>query len=217
MKTQFMQGFYHNNKRIIYSIYMIIRKLFLNKLGRRFKVGLIEQISITIFKLKYNLPDRILEDIFKIDYVTISRIINRISLYLSKFNLSTNKDNNEFYIVDSTTLRIGKDKSNNTYSGYKHHHGVKFQVIINDKSMIKAVSKAYPSSIHDKKLFMKEYKNLTDKIDRNLTILGDKAYSGLSKYNLTIPIKRNELEYKKDKNSAKVNNKLISSKRIKIE
>ena len=114
-------------------------------------------------------------------------------------------------------MRIGKDKSNNTYSGYKHHHGVKFQVIINDKSMIKAVSKAYPSSIHDKKLFMKEYKNLTDKIDRNLTILGDKAYSGLSKYNLTIPIKRNELEYKKDKNSAKVNNKLISSKRIKIE
>ena len=37
------------------------------------------------------------------------------------------------------------------------------------------------------------------------------------KYQLTIPIKRNELEYKKDKTLAKTNNQLISSKRIKIE
>ena len=216
MKTQYMQGFYQKNKRIIYSVYMIIKSNFKNKLGRRFKIGLIEQIAITIFKLKYNLPDRILEDIFKIDHVTISRMINRINLYLSKFNI-THQDDNEFYIVDSTTLRIGKDKSNNTYSGYKHHHGIKFQVIINDKSLIQAVSQSYPSSIHDKKLFLSEYKNITNKIDKNLTILGDKAYSGLSQYNLSIPIKRNELRYKQDKDLAKTNNKTISSKRIKIE
>ena len=88
---------------------MKIKFNFKNKLGRKFKVSLIEQISITIFKLKYNLPDRVLEDIFKIDHVTINRIINRISLYISKFNLNSKLDN-EFYIVDSTTLRIGKDK-----------------------------------------------------------------------------------------------------------
>ena len=105
---------------------MKIKSNFKNKLGRKFKVSLIEQISITIFKLKYNLPDRVLEDIFKIDHVTINRIINRMSLYISKLNLNSKLDN-EFYIVDSTTLRIGKDKTKNSYSGYKHHHGVNFK------------------------------------------------------------------------------------------
>ena len=90
-----------------------------------------------------------------------------MSLYLSKFNLNSKLDN-EFYIVDSTTLRIGKYKTKNSYSGYKHHHGVKFQVIVNDQSIIRNISKDYPSSIHDKKLFICEYKDLTTKIDKNL-------------------------------------------------
>jgi len=152
MKIANMQGFMQKYKRLIYSINMVIKSNFKNKLGRKFKVNLIEQISIAIFKLKYNLPDRLLEDIFKIDHVTISRIINRISLYLAKFTL-LNTEKDEFYIVDSTTIRIGKGKNNKTYSGYKHHHGIKFQVVINDKNYIRAVSKAYPSSIHDKKIF----------------------------------------------------------------
>ena len=153
-----------------------------------------------------------------IDPVTISRIINRISLYISKFKLNINQSNKDkYYIVDSTTLRIGKDKSANTYSWYKHHHGIKFQIVINESSQIKSISKSYSSSIHDKKLFLSEYRNLSNKINKNLSILGDKAYSGLEEYNLTIPIKKNELEYKKDKELAKSNNKLISTKRIKIE
>ena len=90
-----------------------------------------------------------------------------------------------------------------------------FQVIVNDKSIIQNISKAYPSSIHDKKLFICEYKNLTNKIDKSLKILGDKGYAGLGEYQLTIPIKRNEREYKKDKTLAKTHNQLISSKKDK--
>ena len=85
------------------------------------------------------------------------------------------------------------------------------------KSIIQNISKAYPSSIHDKKLFICEYKNLTNKIDKSLKILEDKGYVGLGEYQITIPIKRNEREYKKDKNLAKTNNQLMSRKRIKIE
>ena len=47
-------------------------------------------------------------------------------------------------------------------------------------------------SIDDKKLFKCEYKDLTNKIDKSLKILGDKGYAGLGKYQLSIPIKRNE-------------------------
>ena len=206
------------NKKLIFSLYMIIKNEFNKKLGRKCKVSLLEQIMITLFKLRYNLPDRILEDLFRIDHVTISRIIIRISTYLSKDNINIkDKESNLFYIVDSTVLRIGKGKNNETYSGYKHHHGVKFQVTINDKSMIEHVSKSYSSSIHDKKLFIKEYKSLMSKINKDLDILGDKGYSGLNEYKVNIPTKRNEVKYKENKNLSKSENKILSSKRIKVE
>ena len=50
-----------------------------------------------------------MEDLFHIDHVTISRIIIRISLYLS--NIKFNIINKDYYIVDSTVLRIGKGKN----------------------------------------------------------------------------------------------------------
>lgn len=206
------------NKKIIFSVYMMIKNEFKKKLGRKYKVSLLEQIVIALFKLRYNLPDRIMEDLFNIDHVTISRIIIRISSYLSKLKININNLGKEiYYCVDSTTLRIGKGKSKETYSGYKHHHGVKFQLVINDESIIKHVSKSYSSSIHDKKLFLCEYKNLIKKIDNNLNIIGDKGYSGLKELRVEIPIKRNEIKYKENKDLSKVNNKNLSSKRIKIE
>ena len=64
---------------------------------------------------------------------------------------------------------------------------------------------------------IEEDEDLSNKIDKSLKILGDKGYAGLGKYQLTIPIKRNKREYKKDKTLAKTNNQLISRKRIKIE
>ena len=210
------KGYFSNmNKKIIYSVYMIIKTEFKKKLGRKCKVSLLEQIMITLFKLRYNLPDRVMEDLFKIDHVTISRIIIRISLYMTKIKF--NIINKDYYIVDSTVLRIGKGKNKETYSGYKHHHGIKFQIIVNDKSLIEHVSKSYSSSIHDKKLFLYEYKDLINKINNNLNILGDKGYSGLREYKVDIPIKRNEIKYKENKDLVKSENKELSSKRIKVE
>ena len=106
------KGYFSNlNKKIIYSVYMIIKTEFKKKLGRKCKVSLIEQIIITLFKLRYNLPDRIMEDLFHIDHVTISRIIIRISLYMTKIKINIKDIDNDYYIVDSTVLRIGKGKN----------------------------------------------------------------------------------------------------------
>ena len=212
------KGYFSNiNKKIIYSLYMIIKTEFNKKLGRKCKVSLLEQIITTLFKLRYNLPDRILEDLFNIDHVTISRIILRISLSICKIKINIKDRDNDYYIVDSTVLRIGKGKNKETYSDYKHHHGIKFQIIVNDKSLIEHVSKSYSSSIHDKKLFLYEYKDLINKINNNLNILGDKGYSGLREYKVDIPIKRNEIKYKENKDLVKSENKELSSKRIKVE
>lgn len=212
-------------KKIALVIYCQIKNLYKNKKGRSFKVNLLEQIVLTLFKLRYNLPDRILERLFNIDHVTISRIVLRISTFIaeSKFNIKNNSL--EYYIVDSTTIRIGKGKDKKIYSGYKHHHGIKDQLIINNNNQIEEVSKGYSGSVHDKKLFLKEYELIKDKIDKTLQILGDKAYIGLEEYKVTVPKRRKlnnstsrvKIEYKKDKVVAKEKNKNLSSKRIKIE
>lgn len=176
-----------NNQKLIYSIYAFIKSVYGNKRGRKYKVSLIYQIVITIFKLRYNLPDRVLEGLLKIDHVTISRIIQRISLYIGNIKLprdNKNELNIEYYVVDTTTIRIGKGKSKSTYSGYKNYHGIKYQLICDNKSKIINTSQGYEASIHDKKIFQKEYEEIKSKINQELKILGDKAYVGLEKENV---------------------------------
>ena len=38
------------------------------------------------------------------------------------------------------------------------------------------ISRGYEASIHDKKVFLKEYEEIKDRINQELEILGDKAY-----------------------------------------
>ena len=125
-----------NNQKLIYSIYVSLKNIYRNKKGRNFKVPLVYQIIITIFKLKYNLPDRVIEGLLKIDHVTISRIISRISIHIGNLKLPINNNHLEYYVVDTTTIRIGKGKSKSTYSGYKNYHGIKYQLICDNKSKI---------------------------------------------------------------------------------
>ena len=173
-----------NNQKLIYSIYAFIKSVYGNKRGRKYKVSLIYQIVITIFKLRYNLPDRVLEGLLKIDHVTISRIISRISIHIGNLKLPINNNHLEYYVVDTTTIRIGKGKSKSTYSGYKNYHGIKYQLICDNKSKIINTSQGYEASIHDKKIFQKEYEEIKSKINQELKILGDKAYVGLDKENV---------------------------------
>ncbi len=173
-----------NNQKLIYSIYVSLKNIYRNKKGRNFKVHLVYQIIITIFKLKYNLPDRVIEGLLKIDHVTISRIISRISIHIGNLKLPINNNHLEYYVVDTTTIRIGKGKSKSTYSGYKNYHGIKYQLICDNKSKIINTSQGYEASIHDKKIFQKEYEEIKSKINQELKILGDKAYVGLDKENV---------------------------------
>ena len=92
-----------NNQKLIYSIYVSLKNIYRNKKGRNFKVPLVYQIIITIFKLKYNLPDRVIES------------LSRISIHIGNLKLPINNNHLEYYVVDTTTIRIGKGKSKSTY------------------------------------------------------------------------------------------------------
>ncbi len=85
----------------------------------------------------------------------------------------------------------GKGKTKESFSGYKHHHGAKFQVIVNEDKMIETISSSYPASYHDKKVFLMEYKKIEQQLEQSF-ILGDKAYIGLRKQQVEVPIKRNQ-------------------------
>lgn len=204
-------------KRLSLVIYIHLKSQFKDKRGAPFKVSLTGQIVLTLFKLKYNLPDRVLEYLFHIDHVTISRIINRISKAISCLNITLDTANSDYYIVDSTTLKIGRGRTPKTYTGYKHYHGIKFQVIINNNSDVYAISDMYEASVHDKKIFDLEYEDLKFKIDNALVILGDKAYMGLEECNVITPIRRNCRFYKNDPDISKLSNNAFSSKRVRIE
>ncbi len=93
---------------------------------------------------------------------------------------------------------------------FKHHHSVKFQVLVDQYKMIHHVSSIHDASEHDKNIFEQEWQDVSQKIQTSLPILADKAYVGLTHFNVTTPVKRNDKPYKKD-------NKVSSSKRIKVE
>ena len=197
------------------NIYMLLKNKLKAKKGPHFKTSLLEQIVLTLFKLKYSLPDRILESLFKIDHVTISRYVLRISKLVSNLNIQLSQGS--FYIVDTTTIRIGKDKTAYTFSGYKHHHGLKYQCIINDQKEIVSITDGIESSIHDKHIFETQYQNIFHSLNKQMRILGDNAYVGLRTYNVQTPLRRNELEYKQNKTIAKKSNSELSNKRVQVE
>ena len=212
LKLQDLQALFYKPSVIIF---MRLKNMETKRKGPKYKHGLMDQILLTLFKLKYQLPDRVLEALFHIDHVTVSRYITRISREIASLNIRLNS--NSYYIVDTTTIRIGKDKNEHTFSGYKHYHGLKYQCIINENKEIVSISEGIESSIHDKKIFETEYQQSFKRLNTKLNVLGDKAYVGLSKYNVITPFKMNEQRFKKDKPNARFNNKQISTKRIQVE
>ncbi len=55
-------------------------------------------------------------------------------------------------------------------------------------------------------------KKFSSDVQTSLPILADKAYVGLTHFNVKTPVKRNEKPYKKDKIKTKEDNKSLSSK-----
>ncbi len=129
MPSHYLQDLHTIFYKSCYLIFNYLKYKEQTRKGPKFKHSLMDRILLTLFKLKYQLPDRVLETLFHIDHVTISRYIARISNLIASLNLKVNTSS--YYIVDTTTLRIGKDKNEHTFSVYKHHHGLKYQCLVN--------------------------------------------------------------------------------------
>lgn len=125
-------------------------------------------------------------------------------------------------VIDSTEQKRrrpgNKRKQKNFYSGKKHQHGFKTQIVIDKKGRIINVSHTYPARIHDKTVLIKE--KTLDKLPSEIKKLLDKGYVKIQKlyphHEISIPIKRTRWKRKLTR-SEKIRNTQISKRRIKVE
>lgn len=182
--------------------------------GRPQHLSPLEQAVLFLFKLRYNLPDRVLEAMFGIDHVTASRAFNRALAALSAVRAPLPTAGAAWYAVDTTTLRIGRGRGKTHFTGYKHLSGIKLQLVVNDQREVVDVSPAHPASAHDYRIFVREWHRLAQKLDRAVPLLADKAYiglHGLTQGQIQVPLKRGT------RRQAAPTVDALSSKRVRVE
>lgn len=182
--------------------------------GRPCEYPLQVQVLVLLVKLRLDLPYRAIEVISGIDAVTASRMVRRMLGRLSDTSLARGAVG--YYLVDTTTVRI-KKRQEQYYSGYKHHRGVKTQVLADEQRRIHHLSIAYPARVHDKVIWDRNVAQVQPLLDR--PVLGDKAYVGakLEGKGLIRPLRRNEGAYKTQPEPAKAFNRALSRRRVRIE
>lgn len=188
--------------------------------GRKYKLDSIqEKTLLTLMFYRHNVTHEVLGFIFDLDASNITRLINKMlpifeqsaDPALKSYFENTKKysekisDTIEFFTrypelkmlrVDATEQRRNrpqdKELRKKVYSGKKKIFANKTQILIDEKLKILDVSKSYPGSIHDKKIF--DLENTASKIPLNSTLLGDLGYLGTPKEHPNIKI---DLPYKK--------------------
>ena len=191
---------------------LLSRLVLTQQRGRPFKYSLKVHLILTRMKLRHNPDYRTLETLCGVDSVTASRMVIRVvnALVLSKKLPNTG---GRWFIVDSTTVRVNGSGSK-LYSGYKHHKGVKAQVLVSNTGDIVDIAGYAPASVHDKTLWNRSFYRLKPNLDR--LILADKAYAGVKGENKILfrPVKLNEKAYNEE---TKTGNKKLSQIRVKVE
>jgi len=142
--------------------------------------------------------------------------ISRFDLWLEEYPQLSE------FIVDCTERAIQRPKDNQIqaeyYSGKKKHHSVKNQVLVSPKTnKILAVSGTVSATIHDKKLFDSD--PLLLHLPENSQGMGDLGYLGTENLspNLKMILPQKKPPGKDLTDSQKVNNKAISSIRVRVE
>ena len=126
------------------------------------------------------------------------------------------------FIVDCTERAVQRPKDSQTqveyYSGKKKHHTVKNQVFVSPKTnRILAVSDTVPGTIHDKKLFENDPHLLY--LPEQTMGMGDLGYLGTDNLSprLKMILPQKKPPNKELTDGQKVNNKAISSIRVRVE
>lgn len=213
--------------------------------GRKYHLSSIEDklLLILVFYRAY-LSHEVLSWIFNLDSSNICRLIKKLVPLIESiadptlsFALKSIKHRKrrlgfeEFIrlypdlvelVIDSTEQKRrrpgNKKKQKNFYSGKKHQHGFKTQIVVDKNGRIINVSKAYPARIHDKTVLVKE--RTLDNLPPEIKKLLDKGYVKIQKlypdHVINIPNKCHRWKRQLTR-SEKIFNTKLAKKRIKVE
>src|SRR3989338_2194549 len=125
-------------------------------------------------------------------------------------------------VIDSTEQKRkrpgNRRKQKNFYSGKKHQHGLKTQIVVDKKGRIIDVSHTYPARVHDKTVLIKE--KTLDKLPEDIKKLLDKGYMKIQKlypnHTIFIPVKRTRWKRKLTRGE-KIRNTKLGRKRVVVE
>ena len=124
--------------------------------GRPYGVGeLSEHLLLLLIYYRTYTTHLFLAQIFKVDEATICRAIKRVAplaeriLKIKPEKLLSENDL-QLLIVDATEQRIERPKNQRDYySGKKHAHTIKTEIVTDSKGRILRVSKPYEGRVHD--------------------------------------------------------------------
>ena len=214
--------------------------------GRKYILDSIElKLLLILMFYRHNITHEFLGFIFDFSQSNVTRLIGRLSNIFEKSAdpelkswLKKEKEASEdikceidFFCkypelkeicVDATEQKIQRSKNKEirklNYSGKKKTFTSKTQILISSRSRILDVSKTYPGSVHDKKVFDTE--NTIDKIPLKSGLLGDLGYLGVSsdnpEYKVVLPHKKKKGQERLDPEQALFNKK-HSSRRVEVE
>ena len=187
--------------------------------GRPYGIGdLREHLLLLLIYYRYYTTYFFLGQIFHVDEATICRAIKRIAplaervLKIKPQKLLNEKDL-EFLIVDATEQQIERPKNQHDYySGKKHAHTIKTEILVDRKRRILRASKPYEGRIHDFNIRKNEGALPA------VPILADLGYQGLQSIHpagVFIPKKKPKNGSLSD--AEKAENKQLSRRRIVVE
>lgn len=94
--------------------------------------------------------------------MTASRVVGRVCALMSKIALK--EAHSPFLIVVSTMIPIERGKVSADYTDYKKKSAIKILVICDGDFNIRDVSDGHSASVHDYKIFKKEFNGLKSKL-----------------------------------------------------
>ena len=148
--------------------------------GRPYEIGdLREHLLLLLIYYRTYTTHLFLAQIFHVDEATICRAIRRIAplaeqILKIKPERLLSEESLKLLIVDATEQRIERPKNQRDYySGKKHTHTIKTEIVTNEKGKILRVSKSYEGRTHDFKI------RKTEGALPTIPILADSGYQGL--------------------------------------
>ena len=187
--------------------------------GRPYGVGdLREHLLLLLIYYRTYTTYFFLGYIFRVDEATVCRAIRRIAplaerILKIKPQRVLSEIELQFLILDATEQQIERPKNQRDYySGKKHAHTIKSEIVIDSRKRIVQVSKPYEGRIHDFNIRKKEGPLPA------VPIFADLGYQGLQNHHsAAVFIPKKKPKHGSLSDAEKAENKQLSRRRIAIE